>query len=368
MFGFGRLAGYEYFGHLERELADRYARAGRDLLMDVVPTPPTASIRRRARVVAETVARNVGKEDDDGPIHLIGHSTGGLDARLLASPSVQFPYVPDDLLTWRRRLRSVVTINTPHSGTPLAQFFATVSGTRLLYALSLLTVTSLSVGGPPLTAVSAIVAAAGRIDEAIGIDVRLLDRATELLLRFIGEQGREEVRTWLEGVYQDQGGIIQISPEGMDLFNGTAVDAEGVRYGCVAAAAPAPRPQRFIKQIRSPYAALSAAIYSTVYTVASQPHRHYPYPAPTVENATALERAIGRTPSDRLTDGIVPTLSMLWGRLLFAGQADHLDIVGHFKDDEKPAVHTDWLSCGASFGRRDFHRMVDAITGFLLEE
>ena len=40
---------------------------------------PTASIRRRATRLAELIAKTC--EDDDSPIHLLGHSTGGLDAR-----------------------------------------------------------------------------------------------------------------------------------------------------------------------------------------------------------------------------------------------------------------------------------------------
>jgi hypothetical protein len=366
MFGFARLAGYEYFGHVEQALAERFERAGQRLNLHVVPTPPTASIRRRARVVAETIGSSCG--DDDGPIHLLGHSTGGLDARLLASPSLHLQKLPEQATAWRSRLQTVVTMNTPHYGTPLAQFFATVSGTRLLYALSLMTVTTLSLGGLPLTALSTLIAGAGRVDEALGIDVHLLDRITELLLRFIGEQGREEVRTWLEGIYRDQGGIIQISPEAMDLFNAAAEDASDVRYGCLAASAPRPAPKRFVRSVRSPYAALSATIYSTVHTVASQAHRHYPYPAPDAERAELLQAGIGRSPSDRLSDGIVPTLSMLWGELLWCGQGDHLDVVGHFRDDAEPAVHTDWLSCGAHFGRAQFHGAMDAISRFLLDE
>ena len=42
------------------------------------------SVRRRAAKLARVVAATAG--DDGGPIHLVGHSTGGLDARLIASP------------------------------------------------------------------------------------------------------------------------------------------------------------------------------------------------------------------------------------------------------------------------------------------
>src|SRR4051812_35475663 len=96
MFGFGRLASYDYFAHIERAIGDRLRAEGCSVATYVVDVPPTASVRRRAGKLAELVARTANDENDDdgggnGPIHLVGHSTGGLDARLVASPSAQLP-------------------------------------------------------------------------------------------------------------------------------------------------------------------------------------------------------------------------------------------------------------------------------------
>jgi triacylglycerol lipase len=364
MFGFARLAGFDYFAHVERALAARFEQAGIPCHVQVVPTPPTASIRRRARDAADVIARDCA--GDDGPIHLVGHSTGGLDARLLMSPGSALE-LREDHLFWRPRVRSVVTMNTPHFGTPLAGFFTTVSGTRLLYALSLLTVTTLSVGGPPLTAASALLAGLGRIDQTFGLDVHLLDRTSELLLRVLGEEGRGEVRDWLEGIKQDQGGVLQLSAESMDMFTAAVQDAPGVRYGCVATSSPPPAARRVLTTVRSPFAALSTTIYTTLYAFAARPHPHYPYPAPSAANAATLAAGLGRPPGDRLNDGVVPTLSMLWGELLWCAPGDHLDVVGHFHDDVHPAVHSDWLTCGAGFTRRRFADAMDAIGRFLMQ-
>lgn len=366
MFGFGRLAGYDYFEHVERALEERLRESGRAFHLEIVPTPPTASIRRRARVVAETVHATLqGK--GAAHVHLIGHSTGGLDARLLASPTVNLS-MPAEQLAWTKQIRTVITLNTPHYGTPLATFFATVSGTRLLYALSLLTFTTLKYGGPPLTVFSSLVAALGSIDEALGIDVKLLDGTTDLILRFIGDRGRDEVHGWLDGIRQDQGGIIQLMPESMDVFNAAAEDADFVRYGAVVTASPPPVPVRLATRVRSPYAALTAAIYSTLYQVTSREHKCYPAPAAVGDNLSLLEAGMGRQVTGSACDGIVPTLSMIWGRLLWAGRGDHLDIVGHFQDDEKPATHVDWLWSGSSFTRRRFRDAMDAISRFILED
>src|SRR5882672_178823 len=89
MFGFGRLASYDYFVHLERALSERLRAAGDQVETHVAQVSPTASIRRRAIKLAGIVASTCDlAAQDGGPIHLVGHSTGGLDARLVASPGV----------------------------------------------------------------------------------------------------------------------------------------------------------------------------------------------------------------------------------------------------------------------------------------
>ncbi len=366
MFGFGRLAGYDYFQHLRRALVARFIDADIPALVEVVAVPPTASIRRRAIEVAQAVWTS--SRDDDGPIHLVGHSTGGLDARLLLSPTAHFRGLPEAQRAWTSRVRSLTTLNTPHHGTPLAAFFATVSGTRLLYALSLLTVTTLSVGRPGLAALARMMAALGTLDEIIGVDVKLLDEATSLALRFVGDRGRLEVSSWLSGIREDQGGIIQLMPESMDLFNAAAEDDSRVRYGCIASASPPPAPIRFAARVRSPYAALSATLYTTLYQLTAREPPRYPYPEPTSEIDRIVEAAIGRPSDPRMNDGIVPLRSMLWGEPLWIGKGDHLDVVGHFADLEDPAIHVDWLSSGARFNRASFAKMTDAIGDFILRE
>ncbi len=365
MFGFGRLAGYDYFGHIVRAIEARYADEGVPVVVEVISPPPTSSMRRRAAMVALAIAASAG--DGDSPIHIVGHSTGGLDARLVASPTTSLR-VPEGALAWQKRLRSIVTINTPHYGTPLAAFFTTVAGTRLLYAISLLTVTTLSVGAPPLSAFSSLVAAIGSIDKSMGVDIHLLDRTTSLILRFIGERTRGEVHEWFSEMHSDQGGIVQIMPEAMDMFNAALEDRPGTRYASIASAAPPPRPLRLAMSIRSPYAAISATLYSTLYELVSRPVERYPYATPTAEAARLVLEHVEHELDDSMNDGIVPTASMLWGDVVWVGKGDHLDVVGHFRDDEREhKQHVDWLTSGANFGRYRFRSMTDALTRVLLE-
>jgi hypothetical protein len=363
MFGFGRLAGYDYFNHVRTALAQRFDDAGVEVAFEDVPCPPTSSLRFRSRVLAKTVSRTA--RDDAGPIHLVGHSTGGLDARLVLSPSRNLTLAPE-VMSWTDRVETAVTLNTPHYGTPLAGYFATVSGTRLLYALSLLTVVSLSVGEPSLAVFSRVLSGVGSVDSLFGGDLKLVSRLTDGVLRFVDASGRKEITQFLGSVRVDQGAIIQIMPEAMDLFNAVAEDHVGVRYGSIVTAAPPPTALRFARRIRSPYAALTAALYSTLYRFAAERPDPYPYARPNDDEQRILYSGIGRLVDDTSNDGIVPTLSMLWGKLLWAGEADHLDVLGHFQDDVRPGQHVDWLASGAHFTRARFAAIMDTLANFLL--
>jgi hypothetical protein len=363
MFGFAQLAGYDYFTHLRVGLEQRFSAAGLPVMFEDVPAPPTSSLRYRSRILASTIAKSAG--NDDGPIHLVGHSTGGLDVRLVLSPNVNLG-LPAELMAFRSRVRSAIAINTPHYGTPLAGYFATVSGTRFLYALSLLTVVSLSVGEPSLAIFSRLVAGVGNIDSIFGGDLKLISRITDSVLRFVDREGREEIHEFLSKIRVDQGAIIQIMPEAMDLFNAATENAPDVRYASVVSAAPPPRALRIARRIRSPYAALTAALYSTLYQFTSQCPKVYPYARPTPRQSELIRAGIDHPVTEASNDGIVPTLSMLWGDLLWAGEADHLDVLGHFHDEIRPTAHTDWVTSGSRFTRQRFGAMLDAISRFQL--
>jgi len=362
LFGFAKLAGYDYFNHLRRGIERRFDDAGVQVVCEDVPAPPTSSLRYRSRVLAGTVARTAS---DNAPIHIVGHSTGGLDARLVLSPSANVG-VDEPLLEWRTRVATAVSINAPHYGTPVASYFATVSGTRVLYALSLFTVISLTLGEPSLAIFSRVLAGLGGIDAIFGGDLKLVSRITDGVLRFVDRDGREEISQFLSKVRVDQGAIVQIMPEAMDLFNAATENRPSVRYGSVVSAAPPPRSLRIARRIRSPYTAFTAAMYSTLYQFAGQRPRIYPYAKPSARQLDLLHAGIDHEIGDGTSDGIVPTLSMIWGELLWAGEADHLDVIGHFHDDQDPTDHVDWITSGSRFSTQRFGAMLDAIVKFQL--
>ncbi len=405
MFGFGRLATYDYFAHVERALTRRFADAGRPLAVHVVDVSPTASIRRRAVRLAELVAKTA--DDGEGTIHLLGHSTGGLDARLVASPSAQIPTAPENL-AWLPRLRSVTTMSTPHYGTPLASFFATVSGQRMLYAVSALTFIGLSLGAPPLAAASALVMAISRLDRMIGVELRLVDRTTDALLGVLEPAASKEVRSYLDAIRSDQGAMIQLTPEAMDLFLAGIEDRPGVFYQCTCAQAPPPSPRKLVSSFSGPWSVISSTIFTTMYGITARYDERYPCasPDPGEQVLTALAKAFGKVPGARANDGVVPVLSQVWGHVAWAGYGDHLDVLGHFPGvtSEKPfwaslfggrgkaatsepisdvagrepeargvrpdasaaAPHVDWLRSGSDFNKQAFGALMDALASGML--
>src|ERR1043165_1115450 len=108
-FGFGSLGELTYFVGVRQALERAFERFSLNVHVVEVQTLPPASIRQRAARVRETLSRIA--EAEDGPIHIVGHSTGGLDARLAITPTSSLPSTKK--FRQHERLRTLVTISTP---------------------------------------------------------------------------------------------------------------------------------------------------------------------------------------------------------------------------------------------------------------
>jgi hypothetical protein len=372
MFGFGRLGSYNYFAHVERELTARFAAAGHELIAHVLDELPTASIRRRSTRLAEVVTHTSGIKD---AIHLLGHSTGGLDARLVASPATRT--IAPDLLAWLPRLRSVTTMNTPHYGTPLASFFTTSNGQALLAALSMLTVAGLTLGAQPLRATSVILGFLREGGFAMPFKIKMVDRAAQSMVGLLDDARSPEVRTFIAAIEDDQGSMLQLSPESMDLVVASFADRPGVRYQATASMSPSPAPRKWARTLGRPWQAISLSMFFALHKITARTDARYPCAA--MEGTTpsagpvseaALAAAFGRVPALDDNDGVVPIRSQLWGTLIWAGLADHLDVLGHYRDDRADVPdelrHRDWLTSGSSFSYAQFTALMDAVASGML--
>jgi triacylglycerol lipase len=368
-FGFARIASLSYFEHLERAIQARLCDRGFETEIHICDVHPTASIRRRAARLAQMIHATSAAADS---VHIVGHSTGGLDARLVASPSVHLPDISAEGMRWIDKLRSVTTINAPHYGTPLAAFFATVSGQRLLYAVSALTFTALKLGAPPLAAASALVAAFGRIRFG-AFEVELVERTTEAVVKVLDDASSRDLRAFLRLLREDQGAVVQLMPEAMDLFQAGVEDRVGLRYQSVASYSPQTGVTDWVSALGAPWSVVSAGIFSMLYNITARQDPRYPCASHDESGPRRLRAMLGEVPPVTANDGVVPLYSQIWGDLIWVGKADHLDIVGHFPGSrgrrgrgradlphgEPP--HNDWLASGSGFNRVRFDTIIDRV-------
>ena len=83
-FGFTSVGAVSYFEDVEQALGRALRRRGVDARIVRCATQPTASITRRADALRRQVLRSGGLRARE--LHFIGHSTGGLDVRMLLTP------------------------------------------------------------------------------------------------------------------------------------------------------------------------------------------------------------------------------------------------------------------------------------------
>lgn len=127
--GFDHVGGFTYWADrfLAALRADLERQCGRPFPVLPVPTPPIGSLASRQEALLRHLRDLDSKAGGPFTWHLVGHSTGGLDAAFLArtNPLVERPsgseFDSATLLTGPQGgVRSVTTIATPHYGTCLA--------------------------------------------------------------------------------------------------------------------------------------------------------------------------------------------------------------------------------------------------------
>ena len=100
------LLGIDYFHGVSAHLAGRH-----ETLFPFVP--PFGTAEERARVLADAIDQKFRQ----GPVHIIAHSMGGLDGRVLIARNHHGLSDPG-------RIASLTMLSTPHRGSPIADLLA----------------------------------------------------------------------------------------------------------------------------------------------------------------------------------------------------------------------------------------------------
>lgn len=356
-FGFTNLGRAPYFSHVHDFLPAACAEMGLDTAIHLVDTHPTSSIRKRAERLLDQVARA------DGPIHLVGHSSGGLDARLLLSPQVSLQ-TEIDIESVASRARTVVTVSTPHHGTPLASFFTSLFGQKALQLLSLGTIYTLWFGRLPSSVLFRLGTMVTRMDRVVGLRIDVLDQLYEQLLADFSPERRQAIEQFVGDVSADQALVPQLTPEGIDVLNAAITDRPGVRYGSVINYARRPGLISTAKVGLAPYGQATHALFYAIYRLSSGLTSEQA-PRLTDAQADALLHTYGMIPDVQANDGVVPTISQVWGQIIHATMADHLDVLGHFGQKGHDPPHIDWLSSGCGFDRASFEALWRDVARFI---
>lgn len=350
-FGFTSLGALNYFHRVKETLSDALQSRGATAEIIECRTQPTGSIASRADYLLQEVLDAGGLEADE--LHFVGHSTGGLDVRLLLTPDVRLREgeVEDRLAA---RVRNAISLSTPHFGTPLASFFTTLQGRNLLRFLTVMATSHQGRYAIFLAAQATRLLAT--VDDKLGRRNTLLDMLSAKLLDRVSVDRDDPLWDFLEQISLDQGAVIHLTPEGMDLFNAAVTDREGVRYTSAVSAAPPPAFGQAARSFESIERATTYAVFAVLHTLSSREHRAYPYPSPAQTQRAVLQAQLPFDLDAGTNDGVIPTLSQLYGELLEVVVADHLDVVGQFRNAGGDA-NADWLPSGSHFDEGRFQRL-----------
>jgi len=351
--GFDALGDLRYFHRVPERLRDAFAARGIEAEVHEVSTIPTASIQRRAAHVLEATVRVA--DESSGPLHLVGHSTGGLDARLAVAPTANLPTDATQRGLFDR-VESLVSVATPHHGSPLASFFAGAMGKPLLHALATVTVVTLDRGKLPLAAAIRLGEVVSKMDDRLGLRETTLDELYRALLSDWDEDRSELIRSFLEHIADDRALVFQLTPDAVGVLDACTGDPEGIRNGSVVVRATPPGLGTIRHLRHDVYAQALHMLFAATWKIVSRSGDSRRSLAREAELAEAIEL----DPAGGDNDAIVPTRSQLWGGLVHAARGDHLDVVGHYGGDGS----ADWLPTADAFDDDAFCALWDDVASF----
>lgn len=340
-FGFGA------FGHPDRPFVEYFAQVEKALLRANVASPPphfvvhepppAGSLEERVGSLHATVAKTVAAGVER--VHLVGHSSGGLDARLFANRRYGGAPPREELLA---RLGAVITLSAPFHGTPLAR--------KLLlgadFAMPALWFASILASRRRLRL-------AGQLGTLFNLGKRLVlqkPTPTDQLIAALADVDDEtaaQIRRFLRDVSRDHPLVSDITPESMAALNRELAggDARPVHSFVTVSPRPGFGARDAIAFATAPAQRL---LYDAAYALSSS----HPRGGGRVPRGPWIgEHALPLVEDS--SDGIVPAWSQtLDGRADGIVTGDHLDVIGHYE-----AAGATFLRSGSQFDDARFRAL-----------
>jgi triacylglycerol lipase len=366
-FGFGRLGDISYFAGVRAWLEARLNEAGLTPRIIEVVTPPTASIRRRAASVVEAI---VLASEQPGDIHLVGHSTGGLDARLAAAETAALPTTAR--IADYARLRSLVSVSCPHFGTNVSTYFTRPLGRAVFRLGASYLAFMLERRRFPLKALLRIGYWVVRLRDPWRKQRGTFEQLYDRLLNDLSDERRLELAQFLRQISQEQALLFQLTPAGCDLLNACTLDPP-LAYASVISCARAPRFRTLVRAMLNLYTQLMYPMYWLLHRLAREPNDELRAQF-TPTQLGAVDAGLGRPATGADTDGVVPVLSQVWGSVLHVAHGDHLDVVGQYgalgdaTNAKDASWGGDWLPSDSGFDRAAFETLWSKVADFIVAQ
>jgi triacylglycerol lipase len=359
-FGFGRLGEISYFAGVGVLLEQALARAGFAARVTEVVTPPTASIRKRAAHVLEALVSVAATE---GELHVVGHSTGGLDARLAIAETASLPTSARLGDEERKRLRSLISISCPHYGTNVSTYFTRPLGRALFRWVARYLAFMLERGRLPLKVLLRLGYLVVRAWDPWRRRRGTFDQLYERLLNDLSESRRLELVQFLRQIAAEQALLFQLTPAGCDLLNACTLDPP-IAYASVVSCAAAPRFRTLLRSVTNLYKQLMFPVFWLLHRLSREKDASLRDQL-SAQQLAVIDAGLGH-PAGRLdSDGIVPVLSQAWGPVLHVARADHLDVVGQYGALGEQSWGGDWLPSASGFDAAAFEALWSDVAAFI---
>jgi hypothetical protein len=361
--------GYGAFGPADKPFLEYFAgvkealqrKLPADYAILVHEPPPTGSLDERVASLHEALRKLRHGErlphSDAGvtaaSVHLVGHSTGGLDARLLANPKFHWVGGPrgSERSEVIRSIGKIVTISAPLKGTPLVRHVrplrdAVLDGVQILTLLGIFRNSEID-----SLVLQWLTAGTGSLWRSPVFGALPFEIVSQAARRAVpsdvpnrnGDEVAAQVKRFLEKIQEDRQLFEDLSVDNMARLN--AEIAGGDSTSIISYVTVSPKPS-LIDIGLDP---LGRAVYQILYLATARDP--LPGPPPAGRPLGAAKDVIGLVSEEVSCDGVVPARSQtLDGSPARIVLADHLDVVGSFQG----GTGADVMRSHADFNKTSF--------------